>query len=53
MRGEESWGMFCGGEELGINGDMYPNADADGVLILKSEAVIGQDIRKKWVSTTT
>lgn len=47
MRGEESWGMFCGGEELGINGDMYPNADADGVLILKSEAVIGQDIRKE------
>lgn len=26
---------------------MYPNADADGVLILKSEAVIGQDIRKE------
>ncbi|MCM1195213.1 MAG: phenylalanine--tRNA ligase subunit beta, partial [Firmicutes bacterium] len=47
MRGEESWGMFCGAEELGINADMYPNADADGVLILRNSAVVGEDVRKE------
>lgn len=47
MRGEESYGMFCGAEELGINVDMYPNADADGVLILRDNAVVGEDIRKE------
>lgn len=47
MRGEESWGMFCGPEELGINADMYPNGDVDGVLILRDEAKIGEDIRKE------
>ncbi len=45
MRGEESWGMFCGAEELGINGDMYPNAERDGVLVLSENAVVGADIR--------
>ena len=45
MRGEESWGMFCGAEELGINADMYLNADIDGVLVLRESAVVGEDIR--------
>ncbi|MCH5156913.1 MAG: phenylalanine--tRNA ligase subunit beta [Clostridiales bacterium] len=45
MRGEESWGMFCGAEELGINADYYPNADIDGVLVLQDSAVVGSDIR--------
>lgn len=45
MRGEESVGMFCGAEELGINADMYPNADSDGVLVLRNDAVVGTDIR--------
>lgn len=47
MRGEESFGMFCGSEELGINADMYPNADVDGVLVLRNEAKVGEDIRKE------
>ena len=47
MRGEESYGMFCGAEELGINSDMYPNADKDGVLILNADAQVGQDIRQE------
>lgn len=46
MRGEESHGMFCGPEELGITADYYPNADVDGVLILQNDAVVGEDIRK-------
>lgn len=47
MRGEESWGMFCGPEELGINADMYEGADVDGVLILRDTAVVGEDVRKE------
>lgn len=47
MRGEESFGMFCGSEELGINADMYPNADTEGVLVLRPEATVGEDIRKE------
>ena len=47
MRGEESWGMFCGAEELGITADMYPGADYDGVLILNDSAVVGEDVRKE------
>lgn len=47
MRGEESWGMFCGPEELGINKDYYYGADVDGVLILSDSAVVGEDIRKE------
>lgn len=46
MRGEESLGMFCGPEELGITADYYPNANVDGVLILQDDAVVGEDIRK-------
>ncbi|MBQ8434141.1 MAG: phenylalanine--tRNA ligase subunit beta [Clostridia bacterium] len=46
MRGEESFGMFCGPEELGITADYYPGADVDGVLILQDDAVVGSDIRK-------
>lgn len=47
MRGEESHGMFCGGEELGVTADMYPNADMDGVLVLQSTATVGEDIRRE------
>ena len=47
MRGEESWGMFCGAEELGITKDYYAGADTEGVLVLKPTAVVGEDIRKE------
>lgn len=47
MRGEESWGMFCGAEELGVNRDYYEGADTDGVLVLRDSAIIGEDIRKE------
>lgn len=47
MRGEESWGMFCGAEELGINADWYANADIDGVLVLQDSAEVGADIRNE------
>ncbi len=47
MRGEESWGMFCGAEELGITKDYYEGADTEGVLVLKDTAIVGEDIRKE------
>ena len=45
MRGVESFGMFCGAEELGINADYYPGADTDGVLVLQPTAQVGSDVR--------
>lgn len=47
MRGEESFGMFCGAEELGINKDYYEGADTDGVLVLAPSAKVGDDIRNE------
>lgn len=45
LRGVESCGMLCSGEELGINGDWYDGADVDGILILPPETPLGADIR--------
>ncbi len=44
MRGEVSEGMLCGGEELGINNSVYPTAEVDGIMILDTSAIPGQDI---------
>ena len=46
LRGVESCGMLCSGEELGINGDWYEGADVYGILILPDDTPIGEDIRK-------
>ena len=46
LRGVESFGMLCSGEELGINEDYYPGADVNGLLDLAKDAPIGEDIRK-------
>jgi len=45
LRGVESCGMLCSGEELGINDDFYPGAEVYGILILSDDTPIGQDIR--------
>lgn len=44
MRGEESQGMLCSGEELCIDNSVYPNAIVDGIMILDESAVEGQQI---------
>ncbi len=44
LRGVESNGMFCAGEELGIDNSIYPNAEVDGLLILEKGLKIGTPI---------
>ena len=46
LRGVESFGMLCSGEELGINNDFYPGAEVNGLLDLAKDAPIGEDIKK-------
>ncbi len=45
LRGVASEGMFCSGEELGINDDYYEGAEFNGILILDSDTPVGEDIR--------
>lgn len=44
LRGVESNGMFCAGEELGIDNSIYPNAEVDGLLILERGLKLGTPI---------
>ena len=46
LRGVESCGMLCSGEELGINDDFYAGAEVDGLLVLDESAPVGEDIRR-------
>ena len=44
LRGVDSDGMFCSGEELGIDDNFMPGASINGILILPDDFIIGQDI---------
>ena len=46
LRGVESFGMLCSGEELGINDDFYAGAEVNGLLDLDKSATVGEDIKK-------
>ena len=46
LRGVESFGMLCSGEELGINDDYYQGAEVNGLLDLGKDAPVGEDVRK-------
>ncbi len=44
LRGVESNGMFCSGEELGIDDSIYPGAEVHGLLILSRDLKPGTPI---------
>ncbi len=44
LRGVESNGMLCSGEELGLKESDYPGAEVYGILILKDEYPVGTPI---------
>ena len=46
LRGVKSNGMFCSGEELGINDDWYPGASINGILILDENFPLGVEVKK-------
>ncbi len=46
LRGVESCGMLCSGEELGINDDWYVGAEVNGILLLQGDIPLGTDIKK-------
>ncbi len=46
MRGVESLGMLCSGQELGLSEEDYPGAGIHGILILEGEYALGQDIKE-------
>ncbi|WP_019414211.1 phenylalanine--tRNA ligase subunit beta [Paenisporosarcina sp. TG20] len=43
LRGEESNGMICSLQEIGIEGKLVPKAYADGIYVLPSETQTGAD----------
>lgn len=45
LRGVESFGMLCSGVEIGVNGDMFPGADYNGLLELPQDAQNGSDVK--------
>ena len=46
LRGLPSMGMFCSGEELGINDDWYDGASVNGILIFKEEYELGVEVKE-------
>ena len=46
LRGLPSYGMFCSGEELGINDDWYEGASVNGILILDKNFPLGVEVKE-------
>ena len=46
LRGVDSFGMLCSGEELCLNDSDYEGASVHGILILKPDVKIGTDMRE-------
>lgn len=46
MRGVDSDGMFCSGEELGIGDDIYPGASENQILVFKEDIPLGTSVAK-------
>ncbi len=46
LRGLPSYGMFCSGQELGINDDWYEGASVNGILILDKDFPLGVEVKE-------
>ena len=46
IRGVESQGMFCSGEEFNLSDVEYPGAEVDGILILREDTPLGIPIEE-------
>ena len=46
IRGVESYGMFCSGEEFNLTESEFPGAGVNGILILPEDTPVGIDIAK-------
>ncbi|MBQ8782773.1 MAG: phenylalanine--tRNA ligase subunit beta [Clostridia bacterium] len=46
LRGVESNGMLCSGEELGIDDDWYDGAEVYGIMMLGEDALPGMDVKE-------
>ncbi|MCH5165231.1 MAG: phenylalanine--tRNA ligase subunit beta [Clostridiales bacterium] len=44
LRGVDSYGMLCSGAELAVGDDIVDGASVDGILILPTDSVVGDDI---------
>ncbi|MEG1859541.1 MAG: phenylalanine--tRNA ligase subunit beta, partial [Christensenellaceae bacterium] len=44
LRGVESFGMLCSGEELNLKEEDYEGAGVDGIMILQGEPQVGMDV---------
>ena len=45
LRGVESHGMLCSGVELGVNENMYPGAEYNGLLVFPEDTPVGADVK--------
>ena len=45
LRGYESFGMLCSGTELGLNENLYPGAEDNGLLVLPEDARVGAGVK--------
>lgn len=46
LRGVDSYGMLCGGSELGVDDDVIDGASVDGILILPKKSKVGENIMR-------
>ncbi|MBO6302326.1 MAG: phenylalanine--tRNA ligase subunit beta [Ruminiclostridium sp.] len=46
LRGVDSFGMMCSGEELGLNDDLFPGSEVYGLIDLPKDTEPGTDICK-------
>ena len=46
LRGVESQGMLCSGDEIGVPVELYPSVGSAGILVFREDHPLGQDVRE-------